>query len=96
MEELLTKKGRARSLNPEDEFLMVMCRLRRGFHEGHLHVAHLFNVSTSTVSRIFIMLFNFMHFKFGHINIWQSREVIDRTMPEAFKSKYKSTRVIID
>ena len=36
-----------------------------------------------------------MYFKFGHINIWP-REVIDRTMPEAFKKKYGSTRVIID
>ena len=73
---------------------MVMCRLRQGFHEDHL--AHLFNVSTSTVSRIFITWINFMYFKFGHINIWPSREVVNRTMPEAFKSKYKSTRVIID
>ena len=53
-----TKKGRARSSRPVDEFLMVMCRLRQGFHEDHL--AHLFNVSTSTVSRIFITWINFM------------------------------------
>ena len=37
-----------------------------------------------------------MYFKFGQINIWPSRDVIDRTMPEAFKKKYSSTRVIID
>ena len=93
-DEFLTKKGRARSLRPEDEFLMVMCRLRQGFHEDHL--AHLFNVLTPTVSWIFITWINFMYFKFGHINIWPSREVVDRTMPEAFKSKCKSTRVVID
>lgn len=34
--------------------------------------------------------------KFGHINIWPSRGVIDRAMPEAFKNKYGSTCVIID
>ncbi|XP_068671617.1 uncharacterized protein [Montipora foliosa] len=90
----LTKKGRARSLRPHDEFLMVMCTLRQGFHEDH--VAHLFNVSTSTVSRIFITWINFMYFKCGHIYIWPSREVVDRTMPEAFKRKYKPTRIIID
>ena len=93
-EEVQTKKGRARSLRAVDEFLMVMCRLRQGFHKDHL--THLFNVSTSTVSRIFITWINFMYFKFGHINIWPSREVVDKTMPEAFKAKYKSTRVIID
>ena len=92
-EETFTKKGRARSLKPVDKFFIVMCRLRQGFHEDHL--AHLFNVSTPTVSRIVITWINFMYFKFGHINIWPSREVIDRTMPEAFKNKYGSTPVII-
>lgn len=71
-----------------------MCRLRQGFPEDHL--AQLFNVSASTVSRIIITWVNFMFFKFGQINIWPSRKVIDTTMPESFKGKYKSTRVIID
>ena len=47
-DELLTKKGRARSLRPIDEFFMVVCRLRQGFPEDHL--AQLFNVSASTVT----------------------------------------------
>ena len=72
---------------------MVMCRLRQGFPEDHL--AQLFNVSASTVSRIFVTWVNFMFFKFGQINIWPSRKVID-TMPKSFKGRYKSTRVIID
>ena len=80
---LLSKKGRARSLTPEDEYLLVMSTLRQGFHENHL--ATLFNVSTSTVSRIVITWMNYIYFKFGHINIWPSREVIDGTMPKAFK-----------
>ena len=90
---LLTKKGRARSLRPLDEFFIVMCRLRQGFPEDHL--AQLFNVSASTVRRIFVTWVNFMFFKFGQINIWPSRKVID-TMPKSFKGRYKSTRVIID
>ena len=72
---------------------MVMCRLRQGFPEDHL--AQLFNVSASTVRRIFVTWVNFMFFKFGQINIWPSRKVID-TMPKSFKGRYKSTRVIID
>ena len=92
IDELLTKKGRARYLKPIDEFFMVMCRLRQGFYEDRL--AHLFNVSTSTVSRIFITWINFMYFKFGQKNTWPSREIIDKTMPETLKSKYRSTRVI--
>ena len=37
-----------------------------------------------------------MFLKLGQINIWPSRNVIDRTMPEDFKKKYSTTRVIID
>ena len=74
-------------------FLIAMCRLRQGFPEDHL--AQLFNVSASTVRRIFVTWVNFMFFKFGQINIWPSRKVID-TMPKSFKGRYKSTRVIID
>ena len=90
---LLTKKGRARSLRPLDEFFIVMCRLRQGFPEDHL--AQLFNESASAISRIFITWVNFMFFKFGQINIWPSRKVIDK-MLKSFKGRYKSTRVIID
>ena len=72
---------------------MVMCRLRQGFPEDHL--AQLFNVSASTVRRIFVTWVNFMFFKFGQINIWPSRKVIN-AMPEPFKGRYKSIRVIVD
>ena len=88
------KQGRRRKLKPFEEFFMVMCRLRRGFALQHL--SHLFGVATSTVSRIFTAWVNFMYLKFAQINIWPSREVITKTMPEVFKDKYPSTRVIID
>jgi hypothetical protein len=81
---LTTKKGRARSLRPIDEYFLVMCRLRQGFHAEHL--AHLFNISTPTVSRIFITWINFLFFKLGNIDIWPSRELVVSTMPECFKS----------
>ena len=70
-----------------------MCRRRQGFPEDHL--GQLFNVSASLVSRIFITWVNFMFFKFGQINIWPSRKVID-TMLESSRGRYKSTRVITD
>ena len=89
-----TKQGRPRSLKPVDEFFLTLCRLRQGFAE--LHLAQLFNVSQSTVSRIFISWINFMYLKLGQINIWPSREIINETMPQDFKAKYPSTRIIID
>ncbi|KAK2549002.1 hypothetical protein P5673_030629 [Acropora cervicornis] len=93
-EEAIRKKGRPRYLRPIDEFFAVICRLRQGFTEEHL--AHLFQVSVSTVSRIFITWINFIYLRLGQINIWPTREVVSETMPEDFKHKYSSTRVIID
>ena len=88
------KRGRSRTLRPIDEYFLVMTRLRQGFREEHL--GHLFQVSASTVSRILITWINFMYLKLGQVNIWPSRDVIDKTMPEDFKLKYSSTRAIID
>ena len=37
-----------------------------------------------------------MYLKLEQINIWPSRELLDETMPQDFKDKDPSTRVIID
>ena len=60
------------------------------------HLANLFYISQSTCSRIFITRCNFMYLKLGRLNIWPSRRLLDETMPEDFKAKYPSTKVIID
>ena len=93
-DELIRKRGRSRSLRPIDEFFAVMRRLRQGFAEEYL--AHLFQVSLSTISRIFITWINFIYLNLGQINIWPTRGEVNETMPEDFKQKYSSTRVIID
>ena len=79
------KLGRPRNLGPIDQYFAVMCRLRQGLPEEHL--AHLFKVSLSTVSQVFITWVNFMYLKLGQINIWPSRTAIDKTMSEDLKKK---------
>ena len=37
-----------------------------------------------------------MYLRFGTINIWPTRDEIDKTMPDDFKAKYPKTRVILD
>ena len=88
------KPGRKRTLKPEEEFFMVMCRLRQGFHEKHL--TFLFGISQPTVSRIFVSWINFMFLRFGIINTWPSRDEVEKTMPQDFKAKYPNKRVILD
>ena len=92
--ELGVGPGRPRTLNAKEEFFLVMCRLRQGFPERHLR--HLFHISQSTVSRIVISWLNFMYLRFGQLNIWPSRKVVDDNMPQDFKGKYPNTRAIID
>lgn len=88
------KKGRRRKIRPVDEFFIVLCRLRRGFSERHL--ANLYGVAQSTISRMFIPWINFMYLKFGQVCFWPSKEVIQKTMPADFKEKFPSTRIVID
>lgn len=48
------------------------------------------------VSCIVMIWINFMYLRFGVINIWLLREVVDIILFENFKVKYKLIRVIID
>ena len=73
---------------------MVLVRLRLGLFEQDL--AHRFGVHKSTVNRICTSWVNFMYLKFGYINIWPRREMVDQAMPLSFKHKFPKTRVIID
>ena len=88
------KQGRKRKLSTLNEFFMVLVRLRLGLFEQDL--AHRFGVHKSTVNRICTSWVNFMYLKFGYINIWPTREMVDQAMPLSFKDKFPKTRVIID
>ena len=35
-----------------------------------------------------------MYLKLGQINIWPSRELVDKSMPQDFKDKYSRTSII--
>ena len=86
--------GRPRNLCARDELFLVLCFLRQGFFQNHL--AHLFHISQSSVSRIITTWVNFIYLKLGQLCLWAPRTVIDQTMPASFKEKYPHTRVIID
>lgn len=88
------KKGRPRSLEPLEEFFLVLVRLRLGLMEQD--IADRFGLSCSTVSRIFTTWINFLYLKMKEIPLWPPRDVVTSNMPKCFKSLYPTTRVIID
>ena len=72
--------GAKRSLQPIDEFWLVLTRLRVGLLEHDL--AFRFNVSVTTVSDI-ITWSNYMYVMLGSLPVWASREVIKLHLSEA-------------
>ena len=83
-----------RSLQPIDEFFLVLVRLRLGLFERD--VADRFSISTATVSRIFNSWIVFLSHQLRPLIIWPSRQVIQQHMPSQFKKLYPSARCIID
>ena len=88
------KLGRKRQYEPIDELIMTLSRLRLGLVEED--VAMRWNISQSTVSRIFQTWLAFLDRHLSSVDWWLSRERIQATMPQVFRDKYPDTRVIID
>lgn len=89
-----TGRGCKRSLTGEQQFLLTLMRIRRGFSTKDL--GWLFGIDKSTVSQLFVSWVNFMYLRLSAIPIWPTREQVDATMPQSFKDSYPKTRVIID
>ena len=81
-------------LNMEDEFLLVLMKLRLGLSNTDLSVR--FNVSEGTVSKLFTTWINYLYVCFGELKIRPDRNVITANMPPNFKEKYPNTIIIID
>ena len=79
---------------PEQEFFLVLVRLRLGLHEEDIAVRA--GLSQSHISRITISWIDFLHARLRSYPIWPSRSCTDKTMPESFKQMYPSTRLVID
>lgn len=88
------KRGRKRSLSPEEELFLVLTKLRCGLLERDL--AARYNISVSQVSNIWITWLDFLYQRLRSIPIWPSRKHVDATMPASFKENFPQTRVVID
>ena len=67
-----------------DQFYLVLQKLRVGTLNQVL--ADTFDISQTTVSRVFISWINFLCFMLGSTCIWPSREKIQKNMPVSFET----------
>ena len=88
------KCDKQRSMSPEQELFLVLTRLRLGLLLQD--IAHRFNISPTSVSRILKTWIPFLHQRLRALPIWPSRKFIEDNMPSCFKQVYPKTRVIID
>ena len=84
------KPGRKRDVGLKEEFILVLLRLKLGLMERHL--ADMFAVSVSTVSRIYMTWVRFLALTFnGSLLRWPSKRKIKTHMPHFFFFIYISS-----
>ncbi|CAC5411790.1 unnamed protein product [Mytilus coruscus] len=81
------------SLHSSDQLFITLIKLRCAKEDLELFL--LFNLSVSTIGRIFNTWINFLCFQLKELNIWPSRGIVDKHMPVDFQRKFPSTRVIL-
>ncbi|XP_022345962.2 uncharacterized protein LOC111138337 [Crassostrea virginica] len=86
-----TSKG---SLELVDQMFAVLIRLKLGLFTSD--IADRFHISESTFSKYFSTWISFLFYELKSLNPFPTRDIVNRTMPLSFKSKYSSVRVILD
>ena len=84
----------SRTLQKEDEFFLVLVRLRLGLHVEDL--GYRFGISNTSVTRIFQKWLEVMYHRLHFLIKWPEREVIRQNMPMAFKQLFPKCVCIID
>ena len=59
-------------------------------------LARRFEISPSSVSRVFITWINYAYLRLGMLPIWPDHSIIKETMPASFKERYPKTTTIVD
>ena len=88
------RPGPSRKLTLEQEFLMVMMRLRCGLLVEDL--AFRFKVASSLVTFVFFTWIRLMAAEFKGLIVWADRDTVRRNHPDSFRKFYPKCRVIID
>lgn len=90
----INRRGPDRKLTYEQEYLLVLMRLRLGLLVKDLGFR--FQVSSARVSQIWITWIKLLSKELRHLIIWPSKGQIFATLPDAFKRLYPKVQTIID
>lgn len=83
-----------RDLTVEQQFLLVLMKLRQNFDFKHL--AQLFCTTPHQAGYLFKEWIDFMYFRFGEIPTWPDRDILIQQMPEEYKQDFPVTIAILD
>lgn len=72
-------KNQPTIISPLDQLFLTVTKLRQAKEDYELSL--MFEISDSTVSKIIDMWINFMYFQLKELDIWPSRETIDKNTP---------------
>ena len=89
-----TTRPTAHKLLVENEFLLVLMRLKMGLFV--IDLAERFCVNEATVNNIFLTWINCLYITLRSLKIWPHRKVILQNAPSEFLEKYPDTVIIID
>jgi hypothetical protein len=59
-------------------------------------LSYFFDISKSTVGRVFRTWLNFLYFQLKELNLWVSEDIVEQHMPQSFKASFPNTRIIVD
>ena len=89
-----TVVGRPASLSQVDELFLMLVRLWLNLNEQD--IADRFEISISSVSRVFTTWINYCYLRLGSLPCWPECTTIRNTMPATFKELYPHTTAIVD
>ena len=77
-------------LTREDELLLCLMKLRQAKDDEEL--SYFFNISQTTVGRVFRTWLGFLYFQLKELDLWISDDVVEQHMPKSFKKSFPNTR----
>ncbi|XP_069139342.1 uncharacterized protein [Argopecten irradians] len=78
----------------ENQLFLTLIKLRR--NKTNFELSRLFNISETSVANIWITWVNFMYRQWQEIQWWPERDIVRYFCPTDFRSKFPTTRVIVD